>query len=459
MTHQRPATPTRKNSPRRKRNFRIIAAALVLALVVGVGAAWFRLQGNISTAAMRATEQRVPDSSRGMNILLLGSDSRTFSSTDFGKDNGSARSDSMVLVHLAAGNERIDAVQIPRDTLLEIPACEDTGHGHYAGGHGMINSALNYGPACSVAAVESLTGVDLDHFIEVNFEGFISIVDALDGIDVCLADQMQDPKANLDLPAGNQTVKGEDALALARTRHAVGDGSDIARLGHQQMVMSAVVQRATSRETLTRPDRLYSFLDAVTSSMTVDPGLSSLANLASLATRIQAVPTGEITFMTMPWQPAPQNRNRVVPAPEASTIFERLSADTPVNLGDKESSKAEAAPAASSREAAVRITNGARVNQLASQFAAKATAQGFSISEIDTAEAPQAATRLLAADTQEARQTAKALAKELDLDLRPVKAPIEGVQLLLGQDYLEIEGAEKAPVKTTNRKASQSLCG
>ncbi|PRC07922.1 transcriptional regulator [Arthrobacter sp. MYb211] len=459
MTHQRPATPTRKNSSRRKRNFRIIAAALVLALVVGVGAAWFRLQGNISTAAMRATEQRVPDSSRGMNILLLGSDSRTFSSTEFGKDNGSARSDSMVLVHLAADNERIDAVQIPRDTLLEIPACEDTGHGHYAGGHGMINSALNYGPACSVAAVESLTGVNLDHFIEVNFEGFISIVDALDGIDVCLADQMQDPKANLDLPAGNQTVKGEDALALARTRHAVGDGSDIARLGHQQMVMSAVVQRATGRETLTRPDRLYSFLDAVTSSMTVDPGLSSLANLASLATRIQAVPTGEITFMTMPWQPAPQNRNRVVPAPEASTIFERLSADTPVNLGDKESSKAEAAPAASSHEAAVRITNGARVNQLASQFAAKATAQGFSISEIDTAEAPQAATRLLAADTQEARQTAKALAKELDLDLRPLKAPIDGVQLLLGQDYLEIKGAEKAPVKTTNRKASQSLCG
>ncbi|MGP5013616.1 LCP family protein [Glutamicibacter sp. BW77] len=459
MTHQRPATPTRKNSSRRKRNFRIIAAALVLALVVGVGAAWFRLQGNISTAAMRATEQRVPDSSRGMNILLLGSDSRTFSSTEFGKDNGSARSDSMVLVHLAAGNERIDAVQIPRDTLLEIPACADTGHGHYAGGHGMINSALNYGPACSVAAVESLTGVDLDHFIEVNFEGFISIVDALDGIDVCLADQMQDPKANLDLPAGNQIVKGEDALALARTRHAVGDGSDIARLGHQQMVMSAVVQRATSRETLTRPDRLYSFLDAVTSSMTVDPGLSSLAQLASLATRIQAVPTGEITFMTMPWQPAPQNRNRVVPAPEASTIFERLSADTPVNLGDEESSKAEAAPAASSRETAVQITNGARVNQLASQFAAKATAQGFSVSEIDTAEAPQAATRLLAADTQEARQTAKALAKELDLDLRPVKAPIEGVQLLLGQDYLEIEGAEKAPVKTTNRKASQSLCG
>lgn len=364
-----------------------------------------------------------------------------------------------MLVHLAAGNERIDAVQIPRDTLLEIPACADTGHGHYAGGHGMINSALNYGPACSVAAVESLTGVDLDHFIEVNFEGFISIVDALDGIDVCLADQMQDPKANLDLPAGNQIVKGEDALALARTRHAVGDGSDIARLGHQQMVMSAVVQRATSRETLTRPDRLYSFLDAVTSSMTVDPGLSSLAQLASLATRIQAVPTGEITFMTMPWQPAPQNRNRVVPAPEASTIFERLSADTPVNLGDEESSKAEAAPAASSRETAVQITNGARVNQLASQFAAKATAQGFSVSEIDTAEAPQAATRLLAADTQEARQTAKALAKELDLDLRPVKAPIEGVQLLLGQDYLEIEGAEKAPVKTTNRKASQSLCG
>ena len=326
----------------------------------------------------------------------------------------------------------------------------------------MINSALNYGPACSVAAVESLTGVQLNHFIEINFEGFISIVDALGGVDVCLPQPMKDPKAKLDLPAGDQKVNGTDALALARTRHAVGDGSDIARLGHQQMVMSAIVQQATSRETLARPDRLYSFLDAATSSLTVDPGLSSLSDLTALAARVQAVPSDDITFMTMPWSPAPQNRNRVVPSADAESLFASLREDSPVALAGKKSGKKSDADAASEindRAAAVHITNAARVANLAGDYAKKASEQGFTVSGVGNAASVQSATTLLAADTDQAQQTAVALAKDLNLDLKPVTAAIDGVQLHLGQDYQSVEKPEKSPVKTTNRKASQSLCG
>src|SRR5699024_5956839 len=194
----------------------------------------------------------------------------------------------------------------------DLPACPDTGDGAFRGGRGMLNSALNFGPGCSVAAVEELTGVQIDHFMELDFEGFIAMVDALDGVPVCLPEALDDPAADLDLPAGEQVVGGKDALALARTRHAVGDGSDIARLGHQQMVMSAVVQEATSTGVLSRPDRLYAFLDATSSSLTVDPGLSRAADLAGLGTRISHVDPSRITFMTMPWEPAPTDRNRVV---------------------------------------------------------------------------------------------------------------------------------------------------
>src|SRR5690606_29812215 len=155
-----------------------------------------------------ASEVDIPDSSQGLNVLILGSDIREFRSSGFGADTGSQRSDSMLLMHLPPGNGRIDAIQIPRESVLHRPACDDTGFGYYSGGYGMINSALNYGPACSVAAVEELTGVHLNHFIEVNFEGFISIVNALDGIKVCLNNSMRDSKANLNLPAGQQTLDG-----------------------------------------------------------------------------------------------------------------------------------------------------------------------------------------------------------------------------------------------------------
>src|SRR5699024_8122321 len=184
--------------------------------------------------------------------------------------------------------------------------------------------------ACSVSAVEELTGVRLDHFIEVDFDGFATIVDALDGIPVDLDEPLHDDKAQLDLPAGEQVLDGTDALALARTRHAVGDGSDISRMDNQQMVMEAIIDRAKSTRTLTRPDRLYGFLDAVTSSLRVDEDLDSVSALASLASTASSVPEDEITFEIMPWAPAPENPNRVVIAPEAEDVFTAIIDDEPI---------------------------------------------------------------------------------------------------------------------------------
>lgn len=317
---------------RRGRIAAVLALALVTVLAGGVTGTMIHLRGNITTSPIRAGSEIDHDTrdSKDLNILLLGSDSRDLSENDFGSGDGSQRSDAMVLAHLSEDDGRIDAVQLPRDTLMSLPACTDTGHGPFSGGRGMLNSALNYGPACSVAAVEDLTGVPIDHFVELNFEGFMAIVDALGGLPVCLPDAMSDPYADLDLPAGQQTLEGKDALALARTRHAVGDGSDIARLGHQQMVMSAVVQEATSRQVVTRPDRLYSFLDATTSALTVDPGLSAITDMAALGNRVARVAPENITFMTMPWEPAPGDPNRVVPSAEAESVFAQLGADGPI---------------------------------------------------------------------------------------------------------------------------------
>jgi LCP family protein required for cell wall assembly len=317
----------------------ILALLLAAVLVVGILMPILGLRQNLTVAPLHegASTTSAPAESGPVNVLLLGSDSRVGEADE---EDSTARSDSLVLAHLDAEDSSIEAVQIPRDTLMDLPSCSGTGHGSFAGGRGMINSVLNYGPACSVKAVESLTGVRVDHFVEMDFAGFAGIVDALDGLPVCLPEPMSDHAADLDLPAGEQTLDGRQALALARTRHAVGDGSDIARLDHQQQVMEALVDRVGERSLLERPDRLYSFLDATSSSLTVDEGLGSISRMASLASRLSHVPSSQITFETMPWKPAASDPNRVEPSDDAAALFARIADDDTAEEAASDSSSA-----------------------------------------------------------------------------------------------------------------------
>jgi len=451
---------------RRRRLIVGVAGGLVLALLGGIGVLALRLQGNITSEAIAGptspTEAAVPGApDPALNLLLLGSDSRDLVDGDYGEDTGTQRSDAMVLVHVSAGNTRAEAVQIPRDTLTDLSMCADTGRG-LPDDYGMINGALNYGAACSVAAVQAMSGVRIDHFIELDFSGFQAIVNAMDGLAVCLPDDMEDPYANLALPAGAQIIDGTQALALARTRHAVGDGSDISRLGNQQMVMSAIVQRALSAEVLTRPDRLIRFLDAVTSSLTVDTNLADLASLTSLAHRVSQVPTAAITFLTMPWTEAPSDENRVVPSDDAAVVFASLAADTPVPIagtGEPE----PVAPVEPVRVEAVSVLNGSQTEGVATATGDQLTALGYAVASIGDAETDTPTTILLARDSDAARATAASLAQELGIAIVVSGAPgpdAEEVVLIIGDDFASLTApAPAAPVQVESRSAAADLCG
>ncbi|MCW2770853.1 MAG: hypothetical protein JWR27_2286 [Aeromicrobium sp.] len=438
---------------------RVVIGLAVFTLVLGgaAAAAYMKLNGNIESSKLPDSTIVKNDTPEGaLNILFIGSDSRDLKTKGYGKEKGQ-RSDALMLVHFSKGNTRVDAVQIPRDTLTELPACSDTGSGSFSGGVNlMINSALEGGPACSVKAVEKLSNVHIDHFVQLNFDGFASMVNALGGVNVCLTKPMVDVDARLDLPAGKQKLDGSDALALARTRHAVGDGSDIGRLGHQQVVMSSIISRARSAGVLTRPDRLFKFLNALTSSITVDEGISSISKLTGLAKRAKAVKDSGITFITMPTGAAPTDPNRVVKIADADTIFRSIAKDDEVLVEDDDTKKG------ATRTTPVRILNAAATDGLATRAQASLTGLGYVVSGLATAEEPADATRIIVDGTPEAMATAKALNEDFGFKAQIVEQAdgTTGVSLILGADRIEAgtEPVKPKPVKATTRKANDSLC-
>lgn len=452
-----PSLPGARRRPKRVWR-RLVIGAGVFALVLGIGgaAAYQKLNGNIESDKLPPSLVKDDTPEGATNILFIGSDSRKLKSKGYGNEAGQ-RSDALMLVHFSKGNKRVEAVQIPRDTLTTLPACKDTGSGAFAGGANlMINSALAGGPACSVRAVETLSNVHIDHFVQLDFDGFASMVNALGGVNVCLDKPMVDADAKLDLPAGKQHLNGKNALALARTRHAVGDGSDIGRLGHQQVVMSSIVSRARSAGVLTRPDRLFKFLNAVTSSITVDEGISSISRLTGLAKRAKAVPDSKIRFITMPTGAAPSDPNRVVKTADADTIFASIAKDreVPVESNDTESTTTPKIP--------VRVLNAAGTQGLASSAQAALTGEGFVVSGIGTAQKNSAKTRIFVDGTPEALATAKALNKKFGFKAEIVEqsSGMTGVWLIVGSDRVNVGFEPITPdaVKATTRTASDSLC-
>lgn len=321
----------------------VVLALLVAATVSATAVRFARLAANIDTVELMREEAGDASAGaaagRGVNVLVVGSDAR-------GDDPLMGdRADSLVLVHLSEDRTRIDAIQIPRDTVLDLPACAEDLDDLYSGYYGMINGALGAGAGCLVTAVESLSGVSLDHFLELRFEGFARIVDSLDGLPVDLPEPLFDPKAELDLPGGEQVLDGNQALAWSRTRYSIGDGSDIGRMGNQQTVMHTIVDRVRDRKLATHPRRAHSFLDAVTSSVRTDTDLARVPTMARLGAGLARVPQQNISIGTMPWVPDVHDPNRVVPAAEAEDIFHALVMDVPA-LDRAESPSREGAPAA-----------------------------------------------------------------------------------------------------------------
>jgi LCP family protein required for cell wall assembly len=344
----RAARSTAVPSPRRKRAFRAtatICAGVILALASVGTYTYEHLFGQVDTESLDSLADR-PAAARAdrfgnvpENILLLGSQTRDGQrGSHLGNSSklGTDISDTAMLVHINAERKWATVVSIPRDLIVPRPACEgrlDPTQTVPAAGAAMFDLAMNLGgPTCAVATVEQMTGIRIDHFVEITFNAFQALTDAVGGVTVCVPPPgINDPNySGLVLSPGLHTVSGPQSLAFVRDRHGLANGTDLNRIRMQQMFVTSLFNKLASAGTLGDPITLYKIADAVTSNLTVDTGLDSIDAMVGLAGSVQSLKSHYIQFITVPYGFDPGNHNRVVPGPGFDDVWTDLRDDAPL---------------------------------------------------------------------------------------------------------------------------------
>ncbi len=314
----------------------LTALGVLLLTVAGAAALYVKLDGNIAHVDIDAalgTDRPEDAAGDSLDILVLGSDARSEQGGGVYGSAAGARSDTAMIVHVNADRSAATVVSIPRDTLVTRPDCRrPDGSTAPAAERVMFNEAYGLGgPACAVRTVESLTGIRMDHYVEIDFQGFERLVDTLGGVEITTTEPIDDAKSHLSLPAGTHTLDGEQALALVRTRKAIGDGSDLARIQLQHEFLRALIDQVGGVGLLTNPGRLFDLADAATSAVTTDSDLASVSDLTDLARALRGIESDDLHLITLPVTYDAQDTNRVVPLTQgAEQIWTALRRDRPV---------------------------------------------------------------------------------------------------------------------------------
>ena len=341
-----PEAPKRRGRTGKRRTVGrvLLATAVVLALATGLGVVYLyrHLNGNLDVVDVtdqlgyRPEKQEVAGPQEPLNILVMGSDDRDAAGNNIDNQElgSSDRSDTTILMHLSADRKRAYGISIPRDSLVTRPNCKTEDGDSIPGGTDVMwNEAFALGgPGCTIRQFEKTTGVFVDHYIVVDFAGFESMVDAIDGVPVCIPEPINDPAHGINIPAGTREVEGREALNYVRARYTLGDGSDIGRIKRQQAFIAAMANKVMSAGTLARFDRLVGFLNASTKSLQVDPGLENVIKIAKLGVGFQNIGLGNIQFVTVPWKydQRPEFRGRVTWLPQAKLLWDKIAADEPL---------------------------------------------------------------------------------------------------------------------------------
>lgn len=315
----------------------ILVSCLVLGMVTALGTVltYNHLNGNLTTVPGIEEIDNRPDvlyegNGKPLNILVMGSDSREGENDIDGEDpaNG-ARSDTTVILHISADRESAYGISIPRDSVVDRPDCGDDNE--IAGEQdAKWNAAFSFGgPLCAVEQVEQTTGIRIDDFVVIDFNGFKEMVDAVGGVEICVPEEINDPAKQIFVPEGTNELRGDQALDYVRVRDNVGSESDLGRIKRQQNFMASMINKVVSSGTLTRPDRVIKFLSAATGSLLTSEGLDTVRELGDLALQLRSTGLDEIRFVTVPWEY--DDDYDVLWLPASKDLFESTSMDEPLS--------------------------------------------------------------------------------------------------------------------------------
>jgi LCP family protein required for cell wall assembly len=189
------------------------------------------------------------------------------------------------------------------------------------------------GLSCVVGTIESLTGLNIPYAALFSFEGTVKMADAVGGVPVCVSSAIDDPDSGLKLKKGVSVVKGRTALAYLRSRHGVGDGSDLSRIASQQAYMSSLLRKMTSASTFSNPSKLYGLANATADNVKLSESMASIDTMVQMAVALKSIDLDHMVFVQYPSAEDPVNRNKVVPATELATaLMDRVQRDQPIGL-------------------------------------------------------------------------------------------------------------------------------
>ncbi len=453
------------------------AAVVVLLALGGAYAVYRHLNGNIHQINISGElgTQPVDTHPQAENIMIIGSDSRN-GIRGFGQDLTTDQSDTLMIMHIAADRKWVDVMSIPRDSWVNIPAC-DMGNGSMSSPTTFkINEAFalgnldgnhtDRGVACTVKTLEQDTGIHIDHFVAINFDGFEAMVNALGGVEECNTTPIDDPKSDLYLSAGHHLLHGFVALAYVRARYTLGNGSDLERIGRQQAFMSSLIERVRSK--LLNPVAVYRFLDAATKSITIDSQLGGIHGLYNLAMSVKNLPASQVTFFTLPNYP----RQLVVPSdtanvmwtqPEDSTIFQDFQDDTPVSNATIREAKQ---PRISPRTVSVSVRNGTAQYGLQDSVGTLLQQKGFNVTGMTQESTQDITETVIEYHAGHGAQARLLEAKVPGSAIQEVPGTSDRLVLLLGSNYgttTQTEGTAQSTTPTpspsfSSRTASQNIC-
>ncbi|WP_244274747.1 LCP family protein [Rathayibacter oskolensis] len=242
----------------------------------------------------------------GFNVLVVGSDSRQGQGDAYGDpdEETSVLNDVNMLMHVSADHSNATVVSFPRDMYVDIPSCVNAATGETIPERydTKINEAMgkDVSLGCVAGVVEDLLGIRVDYGAVVQFNGVIEMSNAVGGVDVCVATEIADPYTNTYLEPGNHSLQGMAALQFLRSRHGIGDGSDLTRISNQQVFLSSLVREIKSADTLLNPVSLYGLAKAALGNMTLSSELNNVNTMVQMGLALSDVDLANVVFAQYP---------------------------------------------------------------------------------------------------------------------------------------------------------------